>query len=150
MFNTSFWHLQSSLHGLFVSLSIPGIFTPLLTTKSRPMLGDHDHWAVRPLCTSVCMDITEDPWHSQLLPSVWQWSCHYLLGTRDTHNSCRAFDSGAVTTCWGPVTLTTLAERLTVELSLLVTICFNEVGLSGLRYSLIESDIGMPTNCNIV
>ena len=25
------------------------------------------------------MDISEDPWHSHLLPSVWQWSCHYLF-----------------------------------------------------------------------
>ena len=23
--------------------------------------------------------ISEDPWHSHLLPSVWQWSCHYLI-----------------------------------------------------------------------
>ena len=23
--------------------------------------------------------ISDDPWHSRLLPSVWQWSCHYLL-----------------------------------------------------------------------
>ena len=22
--------------------------------------------------------IPEDPWHSHLLPSVWQWSCHYV------------------------------------------------------------------------
>ena len=25
------------------------------------------------------MVISEDPWHSQLLPSVWQWSYHYLF-----------------------------------------------------------------------
>ena len=25
------------------------------------------------------MVISEDPWHSNLLPSVWQWSCHYLF-----------------------------------------------------------------------
>ena len=25
------------------------------------------------------MVISEDPWHSHLLPSVWQWSCHYLF-----------------------------------------------------------------------
>ena len=23
------------------------------------------------------MVISEDPWHSYLMPSVWQWSCHY-------------------------------------------------------------------------
>ena len=25
------------------------------------------------------MVISEDSWHSNLLPSVWQWSCHYLF-----------------------------------------------------------------------
>ena len=25
------------------------------------------------------MVIAEDPWHSHLLPSCWQWSCHYLF-----------------------------------------------------------------------
>ena len=25
------------------------------------------------------MAISEDPWHSHLLPSFWQWSCHYLF-----------------------------------------------------------------------
>ena len=25
------------------------------------------------------MVISEDPWHSHLLPSGWQWSCHYLF-----------------------------------------------------------------------
>ena len=25
------------------------------------------------------MVIPEDPWYSHLLPSVWQWSCHYLF-----------------------------------------------------------------------
>ena len=25
------------------------------------------------------MVISEDPWHSHQLPSVWQWSCHYLF-----------------------------------------------------------------------
>ena len=25
------------------------------------------------------MVISEAPWHSQLLPSVWHWSCHYLF-----------------------------------------------------------------------
>ena len=37
-------------------------------------------------CNTYCdtghpliMVISEDPWHSHLLPSVWQWSCHYLF-----------------------------------------------------------------------
>ena len=25
------------------------------------------------------MFISEDPWHPHLLPSAWQWSCHYLF-----------------------------------------------------------------------
>ena len=25
------------------------------------------------------MVICEDPWHSHLLPSVWQWNCYYLF-----------------------------------------------------------------------
>ena len=25
------------------------------------------------------MVISEDPWHSHLLQSVWKWSCHYLF-----------------------------------------------------------------------
>ena len=25
------------------------------------------------------MVISKDPWHSHLLPSIWQWSCHYLF-----------------------------------------------------------------------
>ena len=27
---------------------------------------------------SFIMVISEDPWYAHLLPSVWQWSCHYL------------------------------------------------------------------------
>ena len=29
--------------------------------------------------SSIIMVIFEGPWHSHLLPSVWQWSCHYLF-----------------------------------------------------------------------
>ena len=36
-------------------------------------------------CNTYCdtshpfiMVISEDPWHSHILPSVWQWSCHYV------------------------------------------------------------------------
>ena len=28
---------------------------------------------------SVIIVISENPWHSHLLPSVWQWSCPYLF-----------------------------------------------------------------------
>ena len=37
------------------------------------------------MCQTYCdteqpfiMVITDDPWHSHLLPNVWQWICHYL------------------------------------------------------------------------
>ena len=30
---------------------------------------------------SFIMVISENPWHSYLLPSIWQWSCHYLILT---------------------------------------------------------------------
>ena len=62
--------------------------TSLLTVngcKFWPMLGTHGHWSVRFFlaCNTYCdtgllfiMVISEDPWHSHLLPSVWQWSCH--------------------------------------------------------------------------
>ena len=39
------------------------------------------------------MVISEDPWHSHLLPSVWQWSCHYLfydLGLSRPRNESRS------------------------------------------------------------
>ena len=32
------------------------------------------------------MVTSEDPWHSHLLPSVWQWSCHYLFLTTESWN----------------------------------------------------------------
>ena len=33
-------------------------------------------------CHTYCdmgLPISEDPLHTHLLPSVWQWSCHYLI-----------------------------------------------------------------------
>ena len=38
---------------------------------------------------SVYMVISEDPWHPHLLPSVWQWSYHYLF-LRLTYRSIAA------------------------------------------------------------
>ena len=47
------------------------------------MLGTHGHCLT---CRTYhktdipfIMVISEDPWLSHLLPSVWQWSCHYLF-----------------------------------------------------------------------
>ena len=31
------------------------------------------------MCLPFIMVIFKDPWHSHLLPSVWQWMCHYLF-----------------------------------------------------------------------
>ena len=37
------------------------------------------------------MVISEDQWHSHLLPSVWQWSCHFLfLRRRLRSTACEA------------------------------------------------------------
>ena len=52
------------------------------------MLGNCGHWAVRFFLAChtywdtghpIIPVISEDPWHSHLTPSVWQWSSHYLL-----------------------------------------------------------------------
>ena len=61
---------------------------PLLVKvcKCSLMLGTCDHWEVPSLaCHTYCdpehpfeMAISEDLWHSHLLPSVWPWGCHYL------------------------------------------------------------------------
>ena len=32
-----------------------------------------------PHALPLIMVISEDPWHSHLLSSVWQWDCHYLF-----------------------------------------------------------------------
>ena len=47
-------------------------------------------WTLSSECSLAChtncetghlfiMVISEDPWHTHLLPSVWQWSCHYMF-----------------------------------------------------------------------
>ena len=56
---------------------------PVKDCKFWPILGTYGHWVVRVLkCDTghlFIMVISEDPWHSHLMPSVWQWSCHYLF-----------------------------------------------------------------------
>ena len=60
---------------------------PVKGCKFWPMPGTHGHWAVRVLLratpTAILVPfiriISEDPWHSQMLPSVWKGSCHYLF-----------------------------------------------------------------------
>ena len=59
---------------------------PLKGCKFWPMLGTYDHWAVRVLWRATLLWHgkslyigSEDPWHSHLMSSVWQWSCRYLF-----------------------------------------------------------------------
>ena len=52
-----------------------------------PALIDFKRWKYQSLaCHTHCdtghpsiMVISEDPWHSHLMQSVWKWSCHYLV-----------------------------------------------------------------------
>ena len=57
-------------------------------TSPLPVKGTYGHWATEGslACHTYCntghpfiMVIFEVPWHSHLLPSIWQWSCHYLF-----------------------------------------------------------------------
>ena len=59
---------------------------PVKGCKFWPMLGTHGHWAVRDLQRAYSdtghpfiMVTSPDPWDSHLLPSAYQWSCHYLF-----------------------------------------------------------------------
>ena len=57
-------------------------------------------------CLPFIMVMSEDPWHSHLLPSVWQWSCHYLFlrlryvatVDRTTISRMRSYATAAVVT----------------------------------------------------
>ena len=45
-------------------------------------LSSEDSLACHTYCDTghpFIMVISEDPWNSHLLPSIWQWSCHYLF-----------------------------------------------------------------------
>ena len=71
-----FTHMETSL------------LSPLKDCKFWPVLDTHGHWYVNRKGSLTChtyydtghpfiMVISEDPWHSRLLPS--EWSCHYLF-----------------------------------------------------------------------
>ena len=50
------------------------------------------------------MVISEDTWHSHLVPSVWQWSCHYLFydlvcSGWNTNTQPSACEANALTDC---------------------------------------------------
>ena len=60
--------------------------TPPLSVKRFKfwtMLGTYGYWTARDIYCDTghpfIMVISEDPWYSQLLPRVSQWSCHYLF-----------------------------------------------------------------------
>ena len=57
----------------------PTSLLPMKGCKFLLLLGTHGHCLA---CHTYCpfiMDISGDLSHSHLLPSVWQWSCHYLI-----------------------------------------------------------------------
>ena len=90
---------------------------PVKGCKFWHMLSTHGHWAVRFLNSvphllwhQFRMVIFEDPWHSHLLPSVWQWSCHYLFLWQvscrwDSKSQPSACDANALTECATAVVL---------------------------------------------
>ena len=47
-----------------------------LSLSSEGFLASHTNCETR---HPFIMVISEDPWHTHLLPSVWQWSCHYMF-----------------------------------------------------------------------
>ena len=54
----------------------------LTYTRHLWALSIEDSLACHTYCDTghlFIMVISEDPWHSHLMPSVWQWSCHYLF-----------------------------------------------------------------------
>ena len=68
-----FTHMETS------PLPVTGILT--YTRHSWP-LSSEGSLTWHTYCDTVLpfiMVISEDPWHSHLLPSVRQWSCHYLF-----------------------------------------------------------------------
>ena len=94
--------IESSIERSFVCLFVcMGVFVPL-ENFSLIWIRQYYRWRLqiltyarhlRPLssegtlaCHTYCnmgqpfkMVISEDPWHSYLWLSVWQWSCHYLF-----------------------------------------------------------------------
>ena len=93
------WFKQAENNCLFVFLF--GVFVPLENFSliwRRTIAGEGLHiltyarhlWPLRSEASLAChtycdtghlftMVTTEDPWHSHLMLSVWQWSCHYLF-----------------------------------------------------------------------
>ena len=71
----------SCIHMETSPLPVKGFKFFYLTRHSWPLSSEGSL-----LCHTYCdmghpfvMIISEEQWHSHLLPSVWQWSCHYLF-----------------------------------------------------------------------
>ena len=80
------WSLSAHSREFFTPLETSPL--PVKGCKCWLMFGTYDHWAERVFLAChtyfdtghpFIMFISEDPWHSHLLLSVWQWSCHYLF-----------------------------------------------------------------------
>ena len=87
------WLLLHDLLMFYFFVCLFGIFRPIrelftqMETSPLPVRGWHS-WQLSSEGSSVChtycdtehpfiMVISEDPWHSHLLPSVYQWNCHF-------------------------------------------------------------------------
>ena len=74
---------------------------------------------------TVTWGISEDPWHSYLLPSVWQWSRHYLFSrlryvtarirTPNLPLARRNLQPTAPPPRWNKVGISTLQQRLIIN-----------------------------------
>ena len=63
-------------------VTITGDGLQILTYARHSRLSSEGSWACHTNCDTghpFIMVIAEDPWHSHLMPSVKQWSCHYLF-----------------------------------------------------------------------
>ena len=78
-----FWSI-SSLLGIFHSFGDVTSEELQILTYARYVwpLSSEGFLACHTFCDTghqFIMVISDNPWHSHLLPSVWQWSCHYLF-----------------------------------------------------------------------
>ena len=84
MFIWSLWSHSRIFHS-YGNVTIAGEELQILTyaRHSWPLSSEglisltcHTHWDAG---LPFIMVISEDPCHSHLMPSVWQWSCHYVF-----------------------------------------------------------------------
>ena len=80
------WSLSSHsrIFHLFWDVTIVGEGLQILTyARHIWLLSSEGSLACHTYCDtygpSVYNGISEDPWHSHIMPSVWQWSCQYLF-----------------------------------------------------------------------